>query len=683
MGTAAFQQGSKIEIDGKTFSLQRKVTDQLWQVEDARTKRIVEFSDEQLREYYCRGKLRFVNEHLSHLECATSSGAITYRDIPPEAWEVAKVRRAYVSAVLDMPSTKAAVTPIIREVWQKLGTQAKAPGATTVLRWKSAYLAAGSDIHALLDQSNKKGNRSSRYPKAVEELVERAIEAAYLTRERKTVQDTLDKAAYLVMAENKALPDAMRLPPPTRRLVERVISRIPAFDRAAARYGKTAAIKRYRGVLGHRVTEAPLERVEMDHTKLDLFVVDDHSGIPLGRPWVTACIDDYTRCILGIYVGFEPPSYLTVAKCLKHALVPKVDLKREYSNIKNDWDAHGVMRELVVDNGMEFHSASLENACFSLGIELHYAPRKTPWFKGKIERFFGTLNSGVAHGNPGTTFSNIFEKDDYDPSKHALVSLSKLQEIIRMWIVDYYHQKPHRTLQQPPAEQWKNSIALEDIQVPDDPARLDVILGRIETRTLTHKGIELDGLLYNSPELVTLRQRLGERLKVELRIDDTDLGHITVFSPDKKQTFKARAAAFNYAQGLTRWQHRIFKRYAADRLSQYDCAGWIEAKETISRLVQDELIVGKQRTRARVARFINEGKGMPASPISDVITQDATGQASTPSSDDSTLPPEPAPSSSNDKKDGVSTSPAAPLRKRFKPLYRQRMRHTDFDEEEK
>jgi len=46
-------------------------------------------------------------------------------------------------------------------------------------------------------------------------------------------------------------------------------------------------------------------------------VVDDQSGLPLGRPSVTACIDCYTRCILGIYIGFNPPSYQSVAACLK------------------------------------------------------------------------------------------------------------------------------------------------------------------------------------------------------------------------------------------------------------------------------------------------------------------------------------------------------------------------------
>src|ERR1019366_5694076 len=134
--------------------------------------------------------------------------------------------------------------------------------------------------------------------------------------------------------------------------------------------------------------------------------IDEESGLPLGRPWLTICIDDFTRCILGLFISFEPPSYLSVARCLKNAFLPKTSLQEKYPSVKNRWDAHGIMRELVVDNGREFHSKSLEAACYSVGTEIHYAPRKVAWFKGKVERVQGTLNRGVAHGTPGTTFSN-------------------------------------------------------------------------------------------------------------------------------------------------------------------------------------------------------------------------------------------------------------------------------------
>src|SRR5690606_5710902 len=128
--------------------------------------------------------------------------------------------------------------------------------------------------------------------------------------------------------------------------------------------------------------------------------------------------------------------------------------------------------------------------------EIHYAPRKTPWFKGKIERYFGTFNRDVAHGNPGTTFENIFEKDEYDPAKHAVIRFSTIKEAVYTWITDGYHQRNHRALGVSPSVMWNSSITPEEILVPEDPAVLNAILGRSEKRRLTHKGIGLYGLLY-------------------------------------------------------------------------------------------------------------------------------------------------------------------------------------------
>ncbi|PKO52513.1 MAG: integrase, partial [Betaproteobacteria bacterium HGW-Betaproteobacteria-21] len=595
MGASSFRAGTEFELNNKVYRLIRLVEDGIWQVEDTRTKRIEEFMQADLHEHYAKHRLVFSNPKTVNVE-------ISRAPVVPSgpAFDAAKLRRAYAMATMETPNTPEAMTAAIAEVWQRLKKPAKQPHWTTVYRWKTKLQKAGKDIRVLLAADHKKGNRARRYPPEVMELLNNTIETSYLTEERRTIQDALDSAKAAVIRENNLRPEALQLPIPTRRLVISLIEAIPAFDRYAARHGQMAAIKRFRSVQGHRTTKAPLERAEIDHTPLDLMVIDDDAGLPLGRPYLTCCIDDNTRCMLGLHIGFEPPSYLTVARCLKHAFLPKTNLQKLYPSIKNEWAAHGVMRELVVDNGAEFHSKSLENACFTLGIEIHYSARKTPWFKGKIERFQGTLNRAIAHGNPGTTFSNIFDKEDYDPSANAVIRYSVLKEIVNMWVVDVYHQRPHRTLGAPPAVVWNSTVNNEDILLPDNPAELDAIMGRSETRRLTHKGIELNGLSYNSHELAALRRKLGDKLDVELRVDDQDLGQIVVLSPDKRQMFMVPALAQAYAKGLSAWQHRVCKKFAAKQLEKHDPAGWLEAKTTISRLIEEEFMHKKQKSRTKI-----------------------------------------------------------------------------------
>ncbi|HYC42968.1 MAG TPA: hypothetical protein VEB70_08275 [Noviherbaspirillum sp.] len=212
MGVAAFEQGRTLQIEGKTYCLTRKVTNELWQLENVRTKRIHEMSDTQLRQHYSCGRLRFINDTAPVLSKAAQSHSRPNRDIPTDLWEAAKVRRAYVTAILDFPSTKSVVTPLIQQLWSKLQQPQKMPCASSVLHWKKLYLASGKDIHALIDNTDKRGNRMPRYPKEVEEFVETAVEKAYLTRERRTVQDTLHKAMHMVNEENRLRPDATKLP---------------------------------------------------------------------------------------------------------------------------------------------------------------------------------------------------------------------------------------------------------------------------------------------------------------------------------------------------------------------------------------------------------------------------------------------------------------------------------------
>lgn len=85
-----------------------------------------------------------------------------------------------------------------------------------------------------------------------------------------------EDALSRVRAENKLRPASDALKPlPTRKLIRRLIRELPAYSECSARDGSDAARKKFRSVKGHIVTRNPFERAEIDHTILDIFVVDD------------------------------------------------------------------------------------------------------------------------------------------------------------------------------------------------------------------------------------------------------------------------------------------------------------------------------------------------------------------------------------------------------------------------
>lgn len=599
MGASAFEKNALVKIDGVEHRLVRKISSTLWQLANTRTEYPVLLEEKELLTKYENKTLVFPSSG-NVIHCGPANSSISEQD-----HNIAVMRLTYVKCALDVPNSRSSLERTIAEVWNKVKIPAKAPSYTAVYQWKRRYQASNRDYRVLVDNTRGKGNRTSRYPTEVVAICNQAIEVRYLRRERSTIQKTLEEAVFRVKEANKLRLPSMALPLPTRRIIKRLIENIPAFDKYAAQYGREAARRKFRSVKGHVTTNAPLERAEIDHTQLDIMVVDDKTNKPIGRPYVTACIDDFSRCVLGIYVGFNPPSYQTVQLCLKDCVNPKTGLKEKYPEIQSEWPAHGVMRDLVVDGGLEFHGTSLEKACNSLGINIISSPRLTPWFKGKIERFLGTLNRAVTEGVPGTTFRSIEEKGDYDSAKHACVTLSTLKRNIMQWIADDYHQRPHKSIDTTPSKMWTASISPEDIRYPDESTSLDAVVGTAYRRSLTHRGIEFESLLYYSPEIHELRRQEGANLEVEIRVDESDIGSIYVLWPKFSKPIEVPAIELEYAKGLSLWVHRVNrKRQREDADLDQGADGRLQVSKDISRRIEEDASVKRKKMSKRVGRYL-------------------------------------------------------------------------------
>ena len=95
-----------------------------------------------------------------------------------------------------------------------------------------------------------------------------------------------------------------------------VRDRVTAIDPAelvAAREGAKAARSRYHPVPGTYRIERAFEVVQIDHTLVDVIVVNRAHRQPLQRPWVTLAIDVASRMVAGFYLTLEPPSALSVS----------------------------------------------------------------------------------------------------------------------------------------------------------------------------------------------------------------------------------------------------------------------------------------------------------------------------------------------------------------------------------
>jgi putative transposase len=176
--------------------------------------------------------------------------------------------------------------------------------------------------------------------------------------------------------------------------------------------------------------------VQIDHTPVDVIIVDEIYRLPIGRPYLTVAIDVYSRCIAGFCLSLEAPSATTVGLCLVHMVFPKDNWLAE-RKIKTTWQIWGKPDGLYVDNATEFHSVALQRGCEAHGIKLDYRPLGQPHFGGIVERVIGTMMD-LIHRLPGTTFSNVKERENYPSEKkalHVFIPCCLKQSIHRGYIV--------------------------------------------------------------------------------------------------------------------------------------------------------------------------------------------------------------------------------------------------------
>jgi len=290
---------------------------------------------------------------------------------------------------------------------------------------------------------------------------------------------------------------------------------------------------------------------QCDHTRVDVMLVDQYGEV-LSRPWLTTVIDTYSRCIMGINLGFDAPSSQVVALALRHAILPK-NYGSEYK-LSCEWGTYGKPQHFYTDGGKDFRSNHVQQIGLDLGFVCHLRDR--PSEGGVVERPFRTLNEQLFSTLPGYTGSNVQERPE-DVEKHASLTLRDLEQLIVRFICDRYNQSiDARMGDQTRFQRW--DAGLPDIPDVIDERQLDTCLMKATRRSVQRGGyLQFENLMYRGEYLAGYA---GET--VSLRFDPTDITTVLVYrQEDKKDVFLTRA----YAQGLETEQLSLAEAKASSR----------------------------------------------------------------------------------------------------------------------
>lgn len=397
------------------------------------------------------------------------------------------------------------------------------------------------------DQSDG-GKGKGRLPEPVERIIRELLQKRFLTKQKRSLAAFHREVAQACKAQ--------KLRVPARNTVALRIASLDPLKATRRREGQDAS-RNLQGAGGvPPAVTTPLAQVQIDHTVIDLIVVDERDRQPIGRPYLTIAIDVFTRCVVGMVVTLEAPSAVSVGLYLAHAACDKRPWL-EILDVEMDWPMSGKPMLLYLDNAAEFKSEALRRGCEQHGIRLDYRPLGQPHYGGIVERIIGTAMQMIHDELPGTTFSNPGQRGEYASEKMAALTLRELERWLAL-AVGTYHGSVHNGMLQPPAARWAEAV--ECVGVPAVVTRTTAFLVDflpIIRRTLTRTGFVIDHIHYRYyadalKPWIARRDRLPAFL---IRRDPRDISRIWVLEPEGLHYLEIPYRTLSHP-AVTLWEQR-------------------------------------------------------------------------------------------------------------------------------
>jgi putative transposase len=409
-----------------------------------------------------------------------------------------------------------------------------------------------------------KGRRRKLNPKLVE-----ATEGLYLRTPRPTIVWVHEQVIAFCKRDG--------LKEPSYTVVWEICKEIDQRLKVLAHEGD-AAYEQIYDILVRKETERPNELWQGDHKEKDIWTIDELGC--LGKAWLTGIVDDYSRAVPGYFIGVGPANSMRIASALRQAIWRKTDER---------WPLCGIPEVFYTDRGKDFRSTHIEQAAADLGMRLIRTKAKKPRGKGKIERFFRTVDQRFT--------SKIAS------SKENPIPIDKLRHQFHEWLMTDYHKRIHREIKSAPIEKWSAGNFLP--RLPDSEERLELMLQKVgKPRKMTGEGIRFQNRRYSD---MKLSGSVGEEFSI--RYDPRDLSCIWVYAEEGKLLCKATCAELSGARVPPREiiaERMRVKNELKRKLQRYrTTADAFANQEDREQIFEREKVEGTKSTK-RLRRYFHE-----------------------------------------------------------------------------
>jgi putative transposase len=512
-------------------------------------------------------------------------------DIADSDWEKIEFRYRCIEPLIHKDITRKEAEVYAKE---------KGVHFTTLYRWLRQYQSTGT-LTGLLSKKRGRREGDTQISHKAEKIIQETIEKYYLTRQKHSIRFVIDKVIAQCMEKN--------IKPPSKNTIRNRVNIIASYEKEARRVSASIARDKYGATPGQYSAQYPLHVVQIDHTQVDIILVDDVTRKPIGRPWLTLMIDIYSRMITGYYLSLDAPSSTSVAMCITNSVLPKDELLIKHDIDDAEWNVWGFMHTLHADNGADFRADALRRACQLRNINLEFRPIGKKHFGGHIERLIGTTMKHV-HSLPGTTFSNIESRKTYDSDGNASMTFDEFEKWLLTFITKYYIHKKHSTIEMKPITKWNKGIFGDSINQgvsypfkPSDPLSVLIDFLPIIQRTVQRNGVNIDGINYYDnalrPYVNQIDPKTNKKKVFTFKRDSRDISYIWFYDDNTKEALKIRAAnAAMPSMSLTEYK-AIRKSINDDENSIVTDAEIIRAHEEMHKIAEESVKTSKKTRRAQ------------------------------------------------------------------------------------
>lgn len=291
------------------------------------------------------------------------------------------------------------------------------------------------------------------------------------------------------------------------------------------------------------------QRYEADTLLVDLHLVDDVTGMPIGRLRIYLIVDVFSGFVTGVYSTVNEIDNAHVGRAFHAAFAPKVEFCRLFGlEIKpEDWPCEGLPESIGADNKeLVAQAAKYLPELIDVGIARPYRGDD----KGTVESGVNLLQLGHVHLYGEGVTKGPKQRCTDDPAKLATASVSTfMRELLRWVVYTHNHRALPKTRQIPPAFlktrqhitpfniwNWSRRRRGGALRRYNPAAMMPRLLPGVDA-PVTSRGIAVEGLYFELPkELDRLRAAStcvrGDKVRVRVHWDPLSTNQVYLVPHD-------------------------------------------------------------------------------------------------------------------------------------------------------